>query len=544
VRSSVIAIALIFPLLCASPAKAADRLDAPPPNLAPTAERLATILSNHEKALGARTPGLSDTAIEDWAYTDSGASGTEHLERSGDNYHSKITAGPLVEEYGQNNGRRWHRDYNGFVSATTNIDDTTFFADRVDEDAADPKNDASVAGETQGANPAFVVEVKLSGSSHPEWIFYDAGTFLITKVEKVIRGRHRITTIFSDFRTTAGLTMPWHVHDIWDPQQFDDDYVRTALQIGVPVDSSQFAQPKDSSQLQTYSVMGFRIPATLYDDGTIIVRMRVNGRGLDMMLDTLTGENILDENVAHQLGLPSYGHVDHLPDGTQVPFYTTIPTATVGPATYKNLVIDAMPFGFQWGTHTQVVGVLGYDFLANNVFEIQYVNGGSVTVLPESTFDSSDPVPGGIAYPIELDDGTPFMTLQIGDAVSNDVALALEFDHSVFFGSFVEAHGDQFVGNKNGKQEQADLPFANDQSFGHALEVWHASVSHVSFGAVNFQQPSIIATNYPMQFSDERPIDAAFGFDFLRWFDVYIDYPHGRIIVKPNSLLLQVTHHT
>jgi hypothetical protein len=519
----------------------AASIDAPPPNLAPTNVHLATILAAHEAAVGKPLAGAPNTVIEDWNYTDSGIGGTVHVERSGSNYHSRITAGPLVEEFGQLDGARWHRDYNGFVSPTTEIDEVTFYADYVNEDAADPKNDARIIGVTQGDHPAYVVEVKVSGASHPEWIFYDVSTGMIVRVERIIRNKHRIVTTFSDFRATGGVTSAWHIHDYWDPKEFDDDYVRTAMQVGVPVSAAQFAQPQNSSQLPAYASMGFKLPAKIYDDGTIVVRMTVKGRGLDLMLDTIDNEDILDENVAHQLGLPTYGHVDHLSDGSAVSFYTTIPTATIGGATYSNLVVDAMPYNFLMSWDTQVVGELGYDFLANNVFEIQYDDGGSLTILPANLFDAPDPVPGGVSYPLDLDDGIPFIRVPIGDDVSRNVALALEFTRSTLFGEWTSTHADQMTGASKG-HGQADLPFADNGSFGEKLDVWLAAPTHVSFGSVNFQQPQILATNMPIDFSADRSVDAALGFDFLRWFDVYLDYPHDRIIVKPNSFFLKMMH--
>jgi hypothetical protein len=525
-------------------AASAAATDAPPSNLAPTSAHLATILASHEAAIGKPIAGTSNTAIEDWRYTDSGISGTVHVERAASNYHSRITAGPLVEEFGQLNGARWHKDYNGFVSPTTEIDEETFYADYVNEDAADPKNDARVIGVTQGGHPAYVVQVKVSGASHPEWIFYDVANSMIVRVERLTHDGRRIVTTFDDFRTTGGITAAWHIHDAWNPREFDDDYVRTAMQVGAPVNAAQFAQPQSSSQLPAYTSMGFKLPVKIYTDGTIVVRMTIDGRGLDLMLDTIDNENVIDEDVAHQLGLPTYGHVDHLSDGTPVSFYTTIPTATIGTATYNNLVVDAMPDHFQQSWDTRVVGELGYDFLANNVFEIQYdVSGGSLTILPASTFDAADPVPGGISYPIDLDDGVPFIQVPIGNEVSKNVALALEFVQSALFGAWTSEHGDELTSNSKSGHGQADLPFANNGSFGQSVDVWLAAPTHVSFGSVNFQQPQILATNMPIDFTADRPVDAALGFDFLRWFDVYLDYPHNRIIVKPNSFFLKMVQH-
>jgi len=537
--STTIAAFLLAASVQTGSAKPGDPLDAPPAGLVPTSEHLSEILAAHVRAVG--TPVGPDTVIEDWRFTDSGMTGTEHLERAGMDYHSRIVSGPFVEEYGQSNGKRWHRDYDGFVTPTTTTDNLTFFAERVNEDAADPKNDASVAGVTQGGNPAYVVRVKRQEDRHPEWIFYDVATGLIRRVEWVTGDDRRIVSLYDDFRTAGGLTTAWHVHDDWDPRQLDDDYVRTAMQVGAAVDRAQFLQPSSTPRNPPSSVE-LRIPAQMYDDGTIIMRMTVNGRGLDMLLDTAVNENVIDERVAEQLGLPTYGHVDRGDADVMFPFETSIPASTIGPLAETNVAIRAEPFNFQWSRHIEVVGVLGYDFLANNVLKIDYY-AAAIDVMPVSEFDAQDPVPGGISYPLDLDDGLPFLALRVGNVTSTDVLLANEIDHSEFFGSFVEAHSDVFPKPATAARQSDELPFADNGSFGRRIERWRAQPSDVHFGAVDFQQPLVRASTYPLYLSQDRPVDGAIGFDFLRFFDVYLDYPHDRLIVAPNHYLLQLQHH-
>jgi hypothetical protein len=527
-------------LLAALPVRAADdtaALDAPPVGLVPTTVHLSAILAAHAAAVG--TPSGADTVIEDWRYTDSGISGTVHLERSGTNYHSRITRGPFVEEFGQDNGERWHRDYNGFVVPVTSIDEESFIAERVEEDAADPKNDATVAGVTQGPKPSYVVRVTVDGERHPEWIFYDVAGGLITRVERVV-GKTRIATTFDDFRTTGGVTTAWHLHDAWDPSVLDDDFVRTAMQTGIPVDEAQFAQPASKPNYASYQ-QPVNIPAHFYDDGTIILRMTVNGRGLDMMLDTSQRDNVIDEDVARQLNLPTFGQIDRLPSGEYVAFETLIPSCSVGPMVETNLPVLAEPFNFQWTSDTKVVGILGYDFLANNVLKIDYMN-GRVDIMPAASFDGSTPVPGGINVPMQIDDGVPFVQVGLGDAVSQNAVLANEFDDTVVFGDFVADHNDALTNYGNGRHYQAQVPFADNGSFGHEIDVWYALVSHLRFGAADYQHFPVIATNYPLDFSSDRSIDAYLGHDVLRFFDLYIDYPHGRFIVRPNALFFKVFH--
>ena len=531
---------LVAALLFLFPAAAlADdaSLDAPPPNLTPTSVHLSAILAQHDAAVG--KPTGADTVIEDWRFTDSGVSGTLHLERSGTDYHSRLVEGPFTEEFGQLNGKRWHRDYNGFVTPTTRTDDVTFFAERINEDAADPKNDASVAGVTQGTAPAYVVRVKVSDEEHPEWIFYGVASGLISRVEWVT-GKHRIVSLYDDFRTTGGVTTAWHVHDDWDPPELDDDYVRTGLQQGVAVNEAQFGQPS-SAPVDGPQNIGFTIPAHMYNDGTIIMRMNVNGRGLDMLLDTAVNGDIIDEGVARQMGLPTFGHVDRA-GGGDVPFETILPVSSIGPFVRTNLAIYAEPFtSFQWSSAIEVVGVLGYDFLSSNVFKIDYYN-AKIQLIPAAQFDADDPVPGGVIYPIDFDDGLPFLTVGIGDVTSDNVLLANEILHTEFFDSFLEAHSDVFATSSETRQEE-DLPFADNDQFGRNVEEWETQPTDIHFGLVNFQQPLVRASNYPLYLSEDRPVDAALGWDFLKFFDVYLDYPHDRIIVKPNQFFMNMIHH-
>lgn len=516
----------------------ADALDAPPPGLVPTSVHLSAILAQHDAAIG--KPTGPDTVIEDWRFTDTGMHGTEHLERDGMNYHSRITRGPFVEEFGQDNGHRWHRDYDGFVSPTTTLDDESFFAERVEEDAADPKNDVSVAGETQGSKPAYVVRVKISGGQHPEWVFYDVATGFITRVERVVGNKHRIAATFDDFRTTGGVTTAWHVRDSWDPPELDDDYVRTFLQRGIPVDSAQFAQPPSTPRLASYQ-QGFQIPIQMYTDGTIIVRMTVAGRGLDMMLDTASPDTIIDERVAREMGLPTFGHVDRLADGGDVPFETMIPFASMGNMTMVDMAVLAEPFVIQWGWDTKIVGVLGYDFLANNVFKIDYVN-GTLDLIAPSSFASADPVPGGLIVPMELDNGVPFVQMTIGSDVADNVAVANEVPHTTVFGNYIAGHKDDFLDLESGKRHEDEVPFADNGQYGRTIDVWIARVSHVHFGLWDYQQVPIIATNFSLTRSPDRTIDAFLGVDYLGFFDLYFDYPHNRFIVKPNKFFYRTFH--
>jgi Aspartyl protease len=527
-------------MLCAVPWRAvaaqtaAGRLDEPPAGLASTDVRLARVLADHEKAIGTRAVGQRDSVIEDWTFVDSGMSGAEDLQRDGTDYHSRIVYGPFVDEYGQRGQMRWHQDANGFTSATTEIDERSFYATRVAEDAADPKNDASVIGETSGAHPAYVVEVKRPGKKHPEFVFYDADSAQIVRIESPTDKRRLVET-FDDFRITDGMSRPWHIHDTDGRPELDDDWKLTSLQQGVNIPESAFEMAPNAPH-----VLPPDAPSTLPGKmmfGTYIVRIDVGGRGLDFWLDSSASESIIDWDVAREMGLPDYGQATQLPDGTKVSFLTRFAHATAGGITLDNFTLRSKDFIYQPDVNTKVVGVLGYDFFAANVLHFDFTN-HSVEALPLAGFASGDPTGARVDIPFTLDDGLPFVHAGIGDVVTDRAVLSTIMPSSFIFGSFVEAHPSE-VTDRSGKTHAAGiLPVANAETYGTKVETWTGQLSHFRFALSDYQQVGIPATNFTLTLGD-RPVDAVIGTDYLRFYDVYFDYPYGRITVKPNALFFK-----
>ncbi len=532
--------------LAASPVPAATvdetdaQLNAPPAGLVPTAARLAGILSAHAHAVGTAPKSASDTVVEHWTFVDSGLAGTEDLQRAGTNYHSRIAAGPFVDEYGQYGETRWHQDANGFASLTTAIDTRTFYATRVLEDAADPKNDVTVLGETTGAHPDYVVKVKRPTDAHAEFIFYDKATAQVVRFEAVA-GKQRIAETFDDFRRTGGVTRAWHIHDTNGHPELDDDWVLRSLRYGVPIPEETFQMPPNRPTVSRATSV-VPLPAqtiwlassfNVYWAG-YLVRLSVGGRGLDFLLDSGSSRSIVDAGTARELGLPAYGQTTHLADGTAVPYRTTIPHASIGSITLDDFALYAESFAYQPDANTKIVGILGYDFFAANVLRFDFPN-GTVEALPIAAFGEVHPVAGGIDVPLAVDDGTPLVSLGIGDAYTQRALLSTSMPFSIVLGSFVAAHpGDVPDTSRNGSKEQL-LPLADAGTYGMKIVNWVAPVSHFRFAISDYQKVGLETTNAPIVVHDQ-PIDALLGADYLHYYDIYFDYPYGRLIVKPNAL--------
>jgi Aspartyl protease len=521
------ALALLSPLDALS-ANGDAVLDAPPPGLVPTTATLAAILAAHDKAAGS-SGGASEATVEKWTFTDAGVAGNEVLQRSGTNYHSTIVRGPFVEQYGQVDGKRWHQDANGFTSAASGIEDPSFTAVRVLEDAADPKNDVTVIGETSGANPAYVLQIKRPGFHHPEWVYYDKSTAQIVRVE-FVSGKRRDVQEYDDFRSTGGVTQAWHMHDTDGRPELDDDWRLVEFKRGLTVPSAVFAPPPNPENAAVAARAP--IPSTFVGDDTVIVRLQVAGRGLDFELDASEPESIIDRSVAEELGLPTYGQVTRLADGQPIGYETILPDANLGPARLHDFRLLVEGFTYKARADTRVVGLLGYDFLANHVVHVDYVH-DLVEIFPTQAFGNATPVDGGLDLPISFDDGLLLVPMQFGATFTDKVIVNNAFPYTLAFGPFYSEHSADFHDLFRTK-EQRDVPFADGDTVGQRFEVWVTQTASLRFAIADFGSHLFLATNLPYD-AYQTNVDAMIGADYLHYFDLYFDYPHGRFIVKPNS---------
>jgi hypothetical protein len=163
---------------------------------------------------------------------------------------------------------------------------------------------------------------------------------------------------------------------------------------------------------------------------------------------------------------------------------------------------------------------------------------GIVEALPLAQFASGNPTGASVDVPFTLDNGIPFVRAGIGDIITDRALLSTTVPFSFVLGSFADAHPSE-VADRSGKQHaQGILPVAGAESYGVRIETWIALLSHFRFALADYQQIGIPATNWPMTVGNHS-VDAIIGTDYLRYYDVYFEYPFGRFTVKPNALFFK-----
>jgi len=515
-----------------APARPDPKLDAAPAGITPTSATVAEVLRQHAKAIGALEPGTPNARRETWALNDAGFAGTETLVRRGLDYHARLSHGPFVEEYGQVDGKRWHLGLNGTVSSRLSEDYISFAMFRVLEDAADPKNDLKLLGEVSDPRAAYVVEVRIPLEKHPEWIFFDKTTGLVDRTEEVIDG-DRVVSTYDDYRITKGLNEPWHVHDAVGTSGIEFDYLRQSLAIGDAIEPSEFKVPE--GRFNPAKLDG---PATIpskITNGVVVVRVNVGDRGLDFELSAGEPQSLIDRDVAAALKLPTFGQMTHARDG-DLGYDTQIADAKIGSIPLHDLAVRAESFNYHADAGTKIVGVLGSDFLNSGFFLIDYVN-GNVQLKPASSADGIAAATNSWDMPVRFDDGTPFIKGAIAQHDSDSILFSNGFPYSMILGDFTSRYPTAIPDIKGKQHAVASVPFADSKSYGQALELWIARVPDFFFGTLHLKNQPIFATNGNLPTT--RRIDAIVGADMLQYFDIYLDFPHQRVILLPNKLFFK-----
>ena len=501
------------------------KLVAPPHGIVATSATVAAVLRLHEGAIG--TPASSgETRREAWARNEMGLAGTETLVRVGLAYHARLQRGPFLDEYWQVDGKRWHRSPNGVVSAMRSEDYDSFTMLRVLEDGGDPKNDVKLLGEITDPKLAYVLEVRRSGYKHPEWILFEKATGLVSRVEAV-EGTVRVVSTYDDYRTTNGLTEPWHVHDVFGDTGAELDYARKSQTFGEPVDPHEFDVPSGGFEPARFgepAILPSKIPF-----GSVIVRLVIAGRGLDFEVAAGESKSYINRDVALELNLPTFDQLTRAKNGKKVGFDTQIPEATIGQTTLRNFAVRAVSFSYHPTEDTKVVGVLGYDFLCSGVFKIDYVKGQLEFV------NLSEEVPkmkNAFTLPVSFDDGLPFIKGSIASHESEDILFDNSFTFSMLFGSFTNRFPEA-VPDTQGKKHKSVVPFADSSNYGREADVWLSKLSEMKVGTQKYLNLGMFATDGDAGY--DHPVDAVLGFDFLLLFDVYLDFSHERVILNPNE---------
>jgi len=268
------------------------------------------------------------------------------------------------------------------------------------------------------------------------------------------------------------------------------------------------------------------LPVTFQDD-RIYVMVTINGKGYDFLLDSGAAGISVDPGAAANIGLQVFGtEKNAMNAGSFDTARGKIATMSIGPLTMHDVYVDTAPV-VEYADGVKCLGLLGFDFLAELGVRIDYVN-HAVTVHRWGTYTA----PSGPAFnaiPVRLDDETPLVSATINGATAERITVDTGAQASfMLFNYFARRHPEALTG-KHAHPWFRDVEF---EGVGGIVETKPYQLSEIDFATMRFVDFIGYVVTSNAYGSDQ---DGLFGSDFLHFYDVFLDYPNGQIVLGLNE---------
>lgn len=521
---------IIEPAPSPSASATPDPSTLPPTGIKATTETLPQVLSLYGASLGkAAHPA---TSSETTTIVGHGMTETDTELRSGGDYVMTSHMGQVTTSEGRFHGQQWRQDEDGYTRTITGVHSE----DQRSADAlqgavqGDPSPSVRLLGEVSSPTSAYVVEVHPDGG-RLEWLFFDSASGRLVRREESV-DRERVVWVYDDFRTTDGAVQPWHEHYTDGTADDEFDERTTSLAYGVTIQQKALAVPTSSPGLRfPPGVTDVRVPAVFDDEGDIVVRIMIGGRGLDLQLDSGTSDIVIDSGTASTLGLPTFKTRGHT---TSASFETTsalVPQMTIGPFSMQNIAIECLPFTDNPDAAHKVVGLLGYDFFAGAVVKIDYMN-HTVDAIDPATFK----LPPGQSFtvPVRLDDRVPMVDAWVGSGNAGNFIVDTGSVDLAVSGNFVRENARDVAHLSYQYKNQLYYPIQFRESVGGVFDVVKLQARSFQIGQEEFGDVALVEAD---QFVSSEDLDGLVGWPILQFFDLYFNYENATLTLQPNQLI-------
>lgn len=476
---------------------------------APTTLTAAQVLQRARAARGKLDPGAYEIVSKRHG---GGMDSVVTTYIDGNDSLSTETSGPFATSWGVYDGQSWTSDENGVVTLNSNFsahDDPDRLAlANVAEDSS-----VTILGETTGAQPAYAIDVHPKNGAH-QIRYYDATSFLPTRVVSwgVDRMKHVVT--YESYATAFGQTTPRRSH--YSDGVPDDDFDSTVVSLRRATNVPPLAIPPSASLFSFPSDKPVALPA-VFNRGSIIVRLTINGRGLDFLFDSGSSGIFIDPGVAHELGLKTYGRVTGTIGGNFDESRTIVPDVSVGDLHMKNVEFGVAPISDNYPL-VKVVGLLGYDFIASAIIGADY-GASTLTAYPHGSSPTQEVVS---KVPVDLDDGVPRAAASFEGVPGNFLV-----DTGAFATMIYPRYFDRLPNRSNLKGTEG-VAFV-----GGTVRAAQYRIYDLDFGGVLFRNADVIVPQSSLADGDDYDdYDGIIGRDVLIGYTIYFDYAGQALYVR------------
>lgn len=292
--------------------------------------------------------------------------------------------------------------------------------------------------QSAGGRSYDVLSIQPPHAAAPFELWFDSATHLPTRFTQTI-GPDTSTTTLSQFRPVDGLMVPYVSHTESSDGNSSDATVVQA--VANPTDGfAHLAKP--ASDVHDFSIAGgapqTSVPFDLVENHVYLTVM-LNGKGPYRFIYDTGGANIVDPEVAREIGAVGHGSIQGGGVGstTESVSFAKVDSLQVGDATIKDQLFGVAPtrMGFGMSGGQPVDGLIGFEVLSRFVTTFDYPAHRVVLAMPPAATPA-----GAHVVPFVLDGRQPQFACTI-DGIASQCTLDTGSRSSVTLMSpFIAAH--------------------------------------------------------------------------------------------------------
>jgi hypothetical protein len=237
---------------------------------------------------------------------------------------------------------------------------------------------------------------------------------------------------------------------------------------------------------------------------------------------------MLDEGVARELGLMPYQRRSAVLAGRYTTARAIVPEMRVGDLVMRDVAVGLIPQQSHEKAGIKVVGLLGFDFLAELGVTIDYEH-QRIVAIPGGEF--LPPVdPRAILVDVRIGNGVPEATVSMNGAVGERWIIDTGgIGTFLIFNNFARRHSSAIHDEGAGSRARV----ARLVGIGGEFAARPYQIAHLKLGAIDLHN----AVGYRVATSGnyDGATDGLICNDFLRLFTIRLDYGGSRLYLTPNA---------
>ncbi len=492
---------------------------------------LQTVLDKHFQALGGKDAIVALDAIKAYSSIEyMGISGkTISIVKFPRKYYTRLDLGVITEEKGFDGSTAWTTDANGITHRD------------IPEELKPMMNELYVSTYAYllpGRNPGRTVyrgDTLIGDRGYHHLVMYPEGGDSLSVFINSDNGRLeyrsetvtgiKMITAYHDFRKIGGVEVPFGM-DIETPgAPYEITAWVDSAHINPNIPDSLFLMPGISSRDFAFPPEDDSVVIPMKMTGNnVFIEVMVDGRGPFLfMLDSGSASTILSKKLAGKLGINVDGSIPARGVGGFGSIgFGKIDSLNIGGLSWGLKRITVFDFSsLTGGSLGRIEGILGYDFFTRFPMWINFDKAELVLFDPDQP-DFSRPDDG---FDIDI-----YCQIPVAELILDGHPIRLAIDLGAQMGIVVQGHSRWY--KEMSDKLDGDMFETEIQGVGGIQTVRNVRVDSLNIGDVRIEQPTVMIVDDYAAIPFPDYIEGFLGMGILKRFNLFIDYPDGKIYFK------------